>query len=242
MDIVQAKVEGVILANRESQRTANAVALLVVASGIGIRGVVAVVENFAAEADAIHGEVRVRRSQLNIGLVAVARAVEADAIAGPQPVILSDAELVAHAAVGTKAQTNVKGAGIALLHLIDHVHLILATAYRNDLLVDGFKKSGTIQPRFPLLDFLVIQPRAFHLAHFATQHRIAGSIVTLKANLTNRITASGIDVNMQNDAFFRLINIRRGINLRPGIAVFSQQRLNAVLSRRDFRAAVPFPR
>ena len=47
---------------------------------------------------------------------------------------------------------------------------------------------------------------------------------------------------MQNDAFFRLINIRRGINLRPGIAVFSQQRLNAVLSRRDFRAAVPFPR
>ena len=222
MDIVQAQVKSVILANREPQRTANAVALLVVAAGIGIRSIVTVIEDFAAEADAIHGEVRIRRPQLNIGLVAVARAVEADAIAAPQPVILRDAELVAHAAVGTEAQTHVKGAGIALLHLIDHVHLILTTANRNDLLVDGFEKSATIQPRFSLLDLLVIQPRAFHLAHFATQHCIAGSIVTLKANLTHRITAAGIHVNMQNDVFFRLINIRRGVHLRPGIAVFSQ--------------------
>ena len=242
MDIVQAQVKSVILANRESQRTADAVALLVVTPGIGIRGVVAVVEDFTAEANAIHGEVRVCRSQLKIGLVTVARAVEADAITGSQPVILGDAELVAHAAIGAEAQTHVKGAGIALLHLIDHVHLILATAYRNNLLVDSFEKSCTIQPRFSLLDLLIIQPRTFHLAHFATQHRITGSIVTLKANLAYRITASGIDTDMQNDAFFRIINIRCGVHLRPGIAVFSQQRLNTVLDCRDFRTAIPFPR
>ena len=82
MDVINTHIQRVILANREAKITPQPVTLLVIAPGICIGGIVAVVENFPAQADAINGKIGIGGAQFNIGLVAVTRAVKTHAVAG----------------------------------------------------------------------------------------------------------------------------------------------------------------
>ncbi len=141
MHIIEPHIERIIFADREAQIAAQPVTLLVIAAGIGIGCVVAVVENFPAKANAINGIPEgIGDAQLDIGLVAAARAVETDAVARTQPVVLSDAQLIANAAVGAITNTEVKGAGVAFLHLIHHIDSVRDAGNRHRLGVDGFQK------------------------------------------------------------------------------------------------------
>ena len=93
-----------------------------------------------------------------------------------------------------------------------------------------------------MIDFFVVEPRPFHLAHFTTQHRVPGGVVTGKADLAYRVAAAGVDLNMQRHTMMRVIDFRRGRHLRPGITILTKTLFDLIFNRGDLRPAIPCPR
>ena len=139
MHIAQARTQRIVFVNREAQRDVCTIAFVGIVRQVRIVSVEVVIENTTAEADAIHGKVRVRHRQFSIGLIVVFGAVNPNGIAGTEPVILLNAGLEADAAFRTVTNAEVKATGVTLFNLIDHVNLIRAARNALRIGINRFK-------------------------------------------------------------------------------------------------------
>ena len=242
MHIAKARAQRVVLVDREAQRNICTIALVGIVRQIRIVSIEVVIEDTTAEADAIHGKVRVRHRQFSIGLVIVFGAVNSHRIAGTEPVILLNAGLEAYAAFRTVTHAKVKATGIAFFNFIDHVNLIRAARHALRIGINRFKVAQTIQTIFPLVDQVAAQPGTFHLTHFATQNGIFRGIVAFEANFTHVVAVTRIDVYVQLHGLITIVDFRLGLNARIGVTVATEEFLNVILHFGHFGAVIQLAR
>ena len=242
MHVAQAGAQRVELIDWEAQRAVKAVALVGIVRQIGIVRFKAVVEDAATQADTVNGKVRVGYRQFGIRLVVVLGAADPDRIAGTQPVILLNARLEADAAFRTVTDTEVQGTGIALFHLVGHVHLIGGAGNALGFNINGFKVAQAVQTLFALLNLIVAQPCAFHLTHFAAQHRVFTGVVAFELDPAHIETVAGINVDVQLDGFIRVVDFRLGLYARVSITITAEHLLDVVFHLGHFTAVVQLAR
>lgn len=71
MHIAQTRAQRIVFVDREAQRNVCTIAFVGIVRQVRIVSVEVVIEHTTAEADAIHGKVRVRHRQFSIGLIVV---------------------------------------------------------------------------------------------------------------------------------------------------------------------------